>query len=99
MRKINRHMSFLLSDISLERRTFGAFRPFAGKPKFLLASQLLGHSLEALFRAGLFSASWAIWPLVDGRFVPINKSWILCFISQLSAGREFRQYSKKGNRL
>lgn len=35
----------------------------------LLADQLLSHRLGTPFRAGSFSASWAIWPLTDGRFV------------------------------
>lgn len=71
-------MSFRLSDISLEHGTSGAFRPFlTGRPELLLAGQLLGHGLGTPFRAGSFSATWAVWPLIDERFIPFQPLNIL----------------------
>lgn len=71
-------MSFLLSDILLEHGTSGAFRPFfTGRTELLLADQLLCHGLGTPFRAGSFSASWAVWPLADGKFVPFQTLDIL----------------------
>ena len=99
MRKINRLMSFLLSDISLEHGTCGAFRPsLPGRPELLLADQLLSLGLGTFFRAGSFSASWTVWSLVDEIYsLPTLEYTALA--QKLAQEGEFRQCFQKGNKL